>query len=428
MAASKLIIRFGEQMTVGTVLSFRLGTVNAFLPVNLAETFVVSRSGAGETNISFSLVQMVSEYANALMTDYPSYVTAVQTSVGVLEITATNTSYIFTQARITNGGAVTFEYQNNAPSFTVNNLTGNNYMINNDIIVVLGSQVTGGYFTVRMYNATNGVSTTNIISHQDGSGTVILNLSPIIKGIFSYPKHNTNYTTANLVQVGLNRITLYVKHSSNSTETSFVKNYIRAGRRVNNTNQTIAVNAWLQPSAKIPVWSGYPANASQLASDNTIRIRQVAAIPTAMVDQRRPKGCQSTYVKFLNQLGGYSYWLFEAYTETESGGSLGSYTTYSASNRAGIDLRNSYINDVGDLGSESDNKITVTGKVPTEYIGVIRDLIISPEIYIYEAGSFIRVTCAKNNVQEEANRRAYSVKINFDYQYRFNPSILWSNS
>ena len=82
---------------------------------------------------------------------------------------------------------------------------------------------------------------------------------------------------------------------------------------------------------------------------------------------------------------------------------------------------------VDDLGNESNSTIQAMGKIPAEYAYYINDLIVSPEIYVLLDGSWVRVRSKNNSVSVNQTKRSYQVTINYDVDYRFNPSLLWSN-
>ena len=91
-------------------------------------------------------------------------------------------------------------------------------------------------------------------------------------------------------------------------------------------------------------------------------------IPTELRDYRKIKGCNPTYMKFKNSIGGYSYWLFENWTDETSNSDYGVVEKQ---------------NNIYDLGNEEQSKITVFSKVPSRYNAMMSDLIVSEEIYLY---------------------------------------------
>jgi len=280
---------------------------------------------------------------------------------------------------------------------TVTGLESNAYLINNQIWLELSSTDTVEYFTLFFENLSNG-KTSNTLYSYTFSNKSRVDISPVIKSMFDYPDiKNDNYF----------KITIL---SSTGQTITFLKSFIRGGKRTNDTNQNLTANTILRPSEKLPVWDGFPTDEYYLDGNFDIKIRPFADINPLLKDYKRVKGCNGLYLKFLNQSGGYSNWYFESASETESGGSVG------------VFVRD---NKLDDFGSDSDNGLQVYSKVPKEYIGLIKDLIVSPEIYKYDSGNWIRISASKNNIERDNSKRAYSVRIKFDFNYRFNPTLLW---
>lgn len=404
MANSRIRININEAIPVGGVVSFQIDNTT------ISYEWVVTRSGLGEVTAASTISATIANLMNAINADHPTLLTATYPGTGNALFVESVSQFSY----FSNGQAdelnVTFTYINTVRVIGAVGFSGNNYLINNDIIMDLASSANISVMTLQFNNLTTQ-ELTPVFRIYPYSNLASVNLSPIIKGIFSYPEASADYSTPNQQVRTTNEIRITVNFPDNSNPTYITKNYVRGGNRTNDTNQTIANGTWLTPSDKIPVWSGYPVAGYYLDS-NVITKKLLASIPANKIDTRRRKGCNELYVKFLNQMGGYSYWLFDSQNESESNINQGAY------------IRN---NRVEDLGNESENKMTAYGKIPREYIGLIKDLIVSPEILIYDSGNWVRVLSGKNTITEDYNKRAYSVKINFDLEYRFNPSLLHSN-
>ena len=166
------------------------------------------------------------------------------------------------------------------------------------------------------------------------------------------------------------------------------------------------------PTTKLPVWIGYETAEYYIDNQNLILKRLLADVSIANIEERRTKGCNEVYVKFLNQNGGYSNWLFESHSNIENNNNQGGF------------IRN---NLVDDLGNETDFKLQLESKVPKAFKQLILDLIISPEIYALIEGLYIRVRSGRNSMEYDNIKRSYATKINLEVDNRFNPSLLWSN-
>lgn len=280
---------------------------------------------------------------------------------------------------------------------TATGLDANGYLINNEIWTSLTSEQEIGYFNLSFENLSNGKSSNTFTVYTfDNVGRV--NIAPIVKSMFDYPDVR-NYNQF--------RITIT---SSNNDVLVLHKTFIRGGERTNNTNINLTAGTILRPSVKLPIWDGYPTDEYYLNESFEIAVRPLNDVSVLIKDFKRVKGCNNLYLRFLNQMGGYSNWLFESYGETESGSSIGGF------------IRD---NKVDDFGVDAESNLSVYSKVSKEYIGLMQDLIVSHEIYAFMDSEWVRITAGKNSIEEDTAKRAFTVRIKFDMNYRFNPSLLW---
>lgn len=408
MPNNVLTMTFPEPIPIGGTVSFKHGTDT------ILNTYVLSRSGAGEVTANGTVEKTASNLRTSLNLDYPDRFN-IGYSGNQLTVVGRNQELEFSDGTSSHG--VLFGYSEQS-SLTVSGLSGNNYLINNDIILTLTSQNDTTYFNISFENLTNQKNTGEIKVYTPiASNTKKVYISSIIKSIFDYPQAVQTYGGVTTTLNTLNRIKITVTTEDGITYYETTKNFIRGGYRTQETNQVLPItnaavfDTWLQPADKIPAWTGYPIAGYRL-NNTTITKVATGALPTGMLDYQRTKGCNNIYLKFLNQKGGYSYWLFETNKETEANENLGGF------------IRND-VND--DLGNEANSSLSVWGKIPKQYIGLIKDLIISPEIYTYRDGEFERLRSNRNSITIDDNKRAYQVTIKFDLDYRFNPSLLWYN-
>ncbi len=278
-------------------------------------------------------------------------------------------------------------------------LNSNGYLINNEIWFNIKSDEDVTYFKIIFTNLGNGKISTSFISYADQSNSVLLNIQSIIKSLFSVPNGQTNNTAKIKISITAN----------NGTNITFVKDFVRGGNRVNETNQTISPNQNIRLSEMLPVWSGFPTYDYFINSDYIIEEKNISEIDK--IDYRRFKGCNNIYLKFLNQRGGYSYWLFESYLEKETNSPVGSLVQSN--------------NNLLDLGQESKSDLQVYSKIPREYRQYAFDLIVSPDVFAYQNGAWKKIFMKSNNVERDNLKRVYSVTLNIDLNYRFNPTLLW---
>jgi hypothetical protein len=280
-------------------------------------------------------------------------------------------------------------------------LNGNGYFINNEIWLTISSDSPTTYFRTTFSNLANSKISTQFISYADASNKALINIQSVIKSLMDVPNGETNNSTK--IQISIT--------SNDNTNITFIKDFIRGGKRVNDTNQTISPNQTLRLSEKLPVWLGFPVFDYYLSPTYVIQKQTLADVTN--IDYRRIKGCNNIYLKFLNQKGGYSYWVFESYTAKETGQNLG-YVTGSTNN-------------IIDLGNENKSSLEVYSKIPKEYRDYALDFVCSPDIYAYQNGNWKKIFTNNNSVEYDNIKKVYSVNFQIGLYHRFNPSLLWSN-
>lgn len=280
------------------------------------------------------------------------------------------------------------------------NLNNNGYFINNEIWFEITADLPVTYFRLILMNLSNAKISTQFISYTDPNNKVFVNIQSIVKSLFDVPNGSTNNSTK--IQISI---------TTNTGENlTFTKDFIRGGKRVNDTNQTISPNQTLRLYSNLPVWSGFPISDYFLSSSYLIEEQLLADVSN--IDYRRIKGCNNIYLKFLNQKGGYSFWLFESYSEKEQNSNLGY-------------LVNSKTNNLLDLGNESKSDLQIYSKIPKEYRDYAKDIIVSPDIYAYQNGGWKKVFSKSNSIEFDNIKKVYVTNLNIDLNYRFNPSLLW---
>ena len=289
----------------------------------------------------------------------------------------------------------------------LHNLHSNGYLTNNEIWMTLSSTTTIKYFTVTVKNYFLQ-SSGKFIFYPDKNKQVAFNLQPIVKSLLSEPVGQTS-------SIDLNFMPMQIMVGTDTELTSFFldKIFIRGGNRTAETNQTQPPSINLRISERLPVWKGYPCE-DQYTDNYVFRIRSVSY--AEKVDYRRIRSGNSCYIKFLNQKGGYSFWLFESFSEKESATPLG---FNSPPNQGRL------VN----LGSDVKHEIKIYSKIPAEYVNYVRDLVVTPAVYVYDKKtvSFKTAFMKSNSVEFDDVKKVYSVTFTLDLYYRFNPSLLWSN-
>ena len=277
------------------------------------------------------------------------------------------------------------------------NLNGNGYLINNEIWVTIQTDLPVVWFKIILMNLSNAKISTQFISYADVNNSVLINLQSITKSLFDVNSNSTK------LQISIT--------TNEGTNLTFTKDFVRGGNRTNDINQTISPNQSLRLAQNLPVWSGYPVTDSFLSSGYVVQ--DIALAEITNIDYRRIKGCNNIYLKFLNQRGGYSYWLFESYSEKETNSNLGYL----------VNAQNNLL----DLGNESKSDLQIYSKIPKEYRQYAKDLIVSSDVYAYQNAGWKKIFMKSNSVEFDNIKKVYVTNLNIDLNYRFNPSLLWSN-
>lgn len=383
----------------------------------VSERFKEVRLYPGETTIGSDANSQALNYYNAFLQDYNSAnLWIVTINENVVTIRATNNSVFFDYGIESEIEFATFEF---IPDSTVSGLSGNNYYINNDIYVHLSISELNAIpvnYEVKITNAeTQQNETVKIYPKADGS--VMFNLSPALKSLFKKPEHNTSYQLEELTDNACRNVFnfLFISRYTISDvpfediTTLTGKVFLRGGFIGNNSNIILSLGTVLNSSEIMPYWSGYPVAEYKLLSSGISKNTFLDSIENK--ELRYFKGCNPTYLKFLNSKGGYSYWLFEGLTDNKGTSNLG------------------YSNNFGkvtDFGNTVNPSIQLYSKVPARFYPLMLDLIESPEIYIYKSSNeWERIINNNNSLSRNEAKKSYEVKLNFERISNYKPSLLW---
>jgi len=317
-------------------------------------------------------------------------------------------------------------------------LSSNFYLANNPIYLsISGIDDRTPYidYFISVYDNQGSITSTSKPQRSYNlNNTLSVDIAPLIKSFMSEPNHNTNYTELNPFPFYFNHIKINItvreyeyKNTVVSdpeggldrlvfsteivnTDTISNKTFIRGGKRTYDNNINLGNATNLIVTDKIPVWSGLPVDYYYTNLQDGIVKTNI--IPGELKDERTVKGCESIYVKFLNSLGGYSYWLFENSEVQERNSNLGS-------------IRRQL--DVLDLGNESEETITLISKVPQRFMPLMKDLIVSPEIYRYEKENqeWHRLSSDNNRITTNPFEVNTKVKLKFNPYSNYNPAVIW---
>lgn len=312
----------------------------------------------------------------------------------------------------------------------VTGLTGNNFLINNDIVINLSENdpdmIFVRTFSMTVTNLSSGESH-NFEYTPKPDNTIRLSISDVIKAMFKNPSTSINYTLESLTfhnrEVFDFTFTSVYDVAGNLSKTNSIsigdKIFLRGGKNTNNTNVTIPNNTRLRPTDILPYWEGFPTAEYTLTSLGIVKNPIMSSVINK--ERRNIKGCNPFYIKFLNTSGGFSYWLFEGQKEVKSNANIG------------------YINNVNnklDLGNDVSTEFDVFSRVPARFYPLIFDLIESPDIYLYykdptlntaqKATTFWQKIISKNNkVTRDDFTKVYDVRLKFEKFSNYKPSVVW---
>lgn len=293
-------------------------------------------------------------------------------------------------------------------ALTITGLQSNYYLANNPIYITVRETLSWDYATIKL-----GSLPVAIVTPIEDA--VRVDIAPFIKSLMPNVSFNVsdNIMTTEIRVTTFKRILdLYLMRS----QATLTKTFIRGGNSRNLPNYNLTANQLLKVTDKIPYWSGYDARYSRM-----IQAGSLNTISEYPVDhpQNRPnqkerlsvKGCNPKFVKFLNRLGGYSYWLFEVSETTLTNNDLGT-------------INNSYI---ADLGYSYNEEIELYSKVPERYMALMEDLIFSPSTWLFEkeANQWHRVKLSNNNVKTNRANKAQEFRIKIKPFTNYNPSLIW---
>lgn len=294
-------------------------------------------------------------------------------------------------------------------AITIQGLEQDNYLVNNPILVRIKESSLIDYYSLNIGSYTN-----IIVTPINASNEIVVDISSYVKSMFPLFNQNSNMISVQFNIRAIKKEMLYPSGFATTIVSSVVINkfFCFGGRRINKSNQIIQPSTVIKVTDKLPLWLGYPLTESiaYLGSINHSTPLQPSPL---FYEQKKIKGCNSIYVKFLNSLGGYSYWLFEGISDQQK------------NNHLGI-LNNSHIED---LGNDLEKEIELYSKVSRAYMPLMQDLIISPEIYIYRLsdGGFEwdRYYSGSNTVEFNPAKSAQEIKVKLKPFLNFKPTTIW---
>lgn len=305
-------------------------------------------------------------------------------------------------------------------------LSSDRYLFNNPIWITatnLGLGAASLTCTIERTDVSGIAVTSRFFIYDD---SVDFDISEYIKGMCDYPAYpdgvilsgdsiETNYYNFNIILSAVN------SQGQSTASLNLNKTFIRGGLENQQNNVTLPNGTILKESVKIPVWNGYEARIYKLENNAII---MTTAIPTASIENMVIKSCNPLYFRFVNMLGGYSYWLFENWD----------FVKKSEATKV-IDRRGQDIS----TGNKSSYSLNVSGRVDRRYFKVMRAMIQSPEIAVlnlsnkvnevsgfgFVAENWEQVWSNGNTSSINALQKVNQVKLKFDYISTMQTQTIW---
>lgn len=240
-----------------------------------------------------------------------------------------------------------------------------------------------------------------------------IDLAPYVKGLLPKPYvPDGNYQNP---VPNYQRLSFTISETQGDTSQVFNnKTFIRGFKRTKSDQGiTLPVGTTLNNADRIPYWGSYPVARFLIHTDSTIRPQLV--IDSQYTKQMRmPTACNPFYVRFLNSLGGYSFWMFNSW-EWET-----------SSDAVGVIKRTTSINNES-LGFTEQNTITVDTRVKREFYGMMRDLCVSPVVQVYNqfGMEWLKIEMQGSSFQENNYEDLQEPTFTFDLMLNNNPQVIW---
>jgi hypothetical protein len=297
----------------------------------------------------------------------------------------------------------------------------NGFFINNPIYIEVSDLINSKYIEVTLTYA--GVNSVTYKLYSDLTGKVLVNLASMIRVMLPIPVTNTDYSN-NTNENTINELIIKIKEyktDNTTTEQSFTKKFVRGGKLGNNINIISPTGVTLTNSTKLPIWKDRPVALYHMTNDLVIRKIPINATGSyfdennnIQVELQTTRYVDGVYLKFLNSLGGYSYWDFERTSTKIKSENIGYYITPTITGEQ-----------VTDMGQELKEEQTVESVVKAEYIGILQDLITSSEVYQFTGdNNWERIILDGNSLISNPAKKVYEVSISFKRHNTFTPTTL----
>jgi hypothetical protein len=289
-------------------------------------------------------------------------------------------------------------------------LENDNYLINNEIIVIFTQLENTKYLQLEFLNNYNGkIAKVRLYPIQN---EIKYDISKAVKSLFDLPSFDTE-RNINQIDIIYSKILNNGAPLSNIISKYFIRggvfsrernNYLPNGYVINNNN-----------------FGGTPYFMNQYGSYADYIITN-GIIEEKISDKAITfdYGCKGKMLRFLNQFGGYSYWYFEFYRITSNS------KPFDEVVRINLGFNDNY--HFSDIGVNLESDIEFRGSVPLQYNELMKHLIASPEVYFFSnetTNKWIRIKQNSNKQYFDSKEKNFKYKFNFKLEQINNPSVSW---
>lgn len=293
---------------------------------------------------------------------------------------------------------------------TITGLSNNNYLINNEIVVIVTGLTDTKYLEINFTNNYNSkVCKVRLYPIQN---QINYDISKAIKSLFDLPNFDTE-KNINEIQIEFNKVPIT---GTGTTQTN-TKYFIRGGvfdRSKNNFVDDGFVINFNSFETTAYFENQYNNYTNYTIVDGTIK--PITPSKTIAFDH----GCKGKMVRFLNQFGGYSFWYFHAFKIDINSKPLDELA------RINLGFKDNY--HFSDIGVNLDSNIELRGTVPLQFNELMKHLIASPEVYYLESErleQWIRIKQNSNKHTYDSIQKVYEYKFDFSLENVNNPSVSW---
>lgn len=216
-------------------------------------------------------------------------------------------------------------------------------------------------------NLTTGETLKKLTMYPSPANEYQFNISQCVRALFQEPSLTT-YN--NLQQFSFAFILYYVNTATPNTEFTHTKYFIRGFQKKQGTKEWYLADGAELVIKPWATWVGVTLPNAQKIQGGVIAETVPSTIKVNFL-----KDCEYKIIKFLNSLGGWQYFIFEAWEIKPKVKSLG------RTNRTPNRLREDGFRNIGLTVEE---EIELQARTPFDMQDIILDLIYSSEVYMYD--------------------------------------------